>query len=175
MGESRSKDIADKLVKIVDDTFYGLEFDTWHITAQSDITRHHPKVVYIIGGQLCPEQSKNRPRRRTPTRMSLVIKIARRRGGIMSGEEWTRKPRRRAAMVWSPETVYCILKHLEGMLPRCPGVFDDEYRQFFTRLVGWDYCRRLRWRYIYMAMTTITTNMVIIDNDNDNLYWYRQR
>ncbi|CAN0008601.1 unnamed protein product, partial [Laminaria digitata] len=33
----------------------------------------------------------------------------------------------------SPETVYCILKHLEGMLPRCPGVFDDEYRQFFTR------------------------------------------
>lgn len=33
----------------------------------------------------------------------------------------------------SPETVYCILKHLEGMLPRCPGVFDDEFRQFFTR------------------------------------------
>lgn len=33
----------------------------------------------------------------------------------------------------SPETVFCILKHLEGMLPRCPGVFDDEYRQFFTR------------------------------------------
>lgn len=33
----------------------------------------------------------------------------------------------------SSETVYCILKHLEGMLPRCPGVFDDEYRQFFTR------------------------------------------
>ncbi|CAM9160788.1 unnamed protein product [Scytosiphon promiscuus] len=32
----------------------------------------------------------------------------------------------------SPETVFCILKHLEGMLPRCPGVFDDEYRQFFT-------------------------------------------
>lgn len=41
----------------------------------------------------------------------------------------------------SSETVYCILKHLEGMLPRCPGVFDDEYRQFFTR---WDifWCRR---------------------------------
>ncbi|CAN0417891.1 unnamed protein product, partial [Discosporangium mesarthrocarpum] len=33
----------------------------------------------------------------------------------------------------SPETVHCILKHLEVMLPRCPGVFDDEYRQFFTR------------------------------------------
>eukprot|EP00903_Cladosiphon_okamuranus_P005431 g5417.t1 len=33
----------------------------------------------------------------------------------------------------SPETVFCILRHLEGMLPRCPGVFDDEYRQFFTR------------------------------------------
>lgn len=29
----------------------------------------------------------------------------------------------------NPEVEYCILKHLGAMIHRCPGVFDDEYRQ----------------------------------------------
>lgn len=29
----------------------------------------------------------------------------------------------------NPEVEYCILKHMEAMIHRCPGVFDDEYRQ----------------------------------------------
>lgn len=33
----------------------------------------------------------------------------------------------------SPEIEYCILKHVEHMIYKCPGVFDDEYRQFYTR------------------------------------------
>jgi vesicle coat complex subunit len=33
----------------------------------------------------------------------------------------------------NPEVEYCILKHLEAMVHRAPGVFDDEYRQLYVR------------------------------------------
>lgn len=33
----------------------------------------------------------------------------------------------------NPEVEYCILKHLEAMVYRCPGIFDDEYRQLYVR------------------------------------------
>jgi hypothetical protein len=29
----------------------------------------------------------------------------------------------------NPEVEYCILKHMAHMAHKCPGVFDDEYRQ----------------------------------------------
>ncbi|CAN0304758.1 unnamed protein product, partial [Phaeothamnion confervicola] len=32
-----------------------------------------------------------------------------------------------------PELVFCVLKHVEALVHRCPGVFDDEYRQFYMR------------------------------------------
>ncbi len=33
----------------------------------------------------------------------------------------------------SPELVYCLLKHVEALADMCPGIFDDEYRQFYVR------------------------------------------
>mmetsp|Transcript_13197 Transcript_13197/g.18680 ORF Transcript_13197/g.18680 Transcript_13197/m.18680 type:complete len:931 (-) Transcript_13197:113-2905(-) len=33
----------------------------------------------------------------------------------------------------SPELVYCLLKHVESLVDLCPGIFDDEYRQFYVR------------------------------------------
>lgn len=33
----------------------------------------------------------------------------------------------------SAELVYCLLKHVESLVEICPGIFDDEYRQFYVR------------------------------------------
>jgi hypothetical protein len=33
----------------------------------------------------------------------------------------------------SPELVYCLLQNVETLVDLCPGVFDDEYRQFYIR------------------------------------------
>jgi len=33
----------------------------------------------------------------------------------------------------SPELVYCLLKHVQALITLAPGVFDDEYRQFYVR------------------------------------------
>lgn len=33
----------------------------------------------------------------------------------------------------SAELVYCLLKHVDALVDLCPGVFDDEYRQFYVR------------------------------------------
>mmetsp|Transcript_26734 Transcript_26734/g.33423 ORF Transcript_26734/g.33423 Transcript_26734/m.33423 type:complete len:799 (-) Transcript_26734:407-2803(-) len=32
-----------------------------------------------------------------------------------------------------PELEWCLLKHVEVLLDRCPGVFDEDYRLFYTR------------------------------------------
>lgn len=31
----------------------------------------------------------------------------------------------------TPELVFCLLKHIDVLVQRFPGVFDDEYRQFY--------------------------------------------
>ena len=33
----------------------------------------------------------------------------------------------------SSELMYCLLKHVDVLIDLCPGVFDDEYRQFYIR------------------------------------------
>jgi vesicle coat complex subunit len=33
----------------------------------------------------------------------------------------------------SPELVYCLLQNVETLVDLCPGIFDDEYRQFYIR------------------------------------------
>ena len=33
----------------------------------------------------------------------------------------------------SSELMYCLLKHVDALIELCPGVFDDEYRQFYLR------------------------------------------
>ena len=33
----------------------------------------------------------------------------------------------------SPELVYCLLQNVETLIELCPGIFDDEYRQFYVR------------------------------------------
>ncbi len=33
----------------------------------------------------------------------------------------------------SSELMYCLLKHVDALIELCPGVFDDEYRQFYIR------------------------------------------
>eukprot|EP00562_Extubocellulus_spinifer_P002815 CAMPEP_0178486214 /NCGR_PEP_ID=MMETSP0696-20121128/8692_1 /TAXON_ID=265572 /ORGANISM="Extubocellulus spinifer, Strain CCMP396" /LENGTH=884 /DNA_ID=CAMNT_0020113871 /DNA_START=200 /DNA_END=2854 /DNA_ORIENTATION=+ len=32
-----------------------------------------------------------------------------------------------------PEQVYCLLRHVDSLVELCPGIFDDEYRQFYVR------------------------------------------
>jgi vesicle coat complex subunit len=33
----------------------------------------------------------------------------------------------------SPEIVYCLLKHVELLVHRCPGMFDEDYKQFYSK------------------------------------------
>ena len=33
----------------------------------------------------------------------------------------------------SSELMYCLLKHVDALIELCPGIFDDEYRQFYIR------------------------------------------
>jgi len=33
----------------------------------------------------------------------------------------------------SSELMYCLLKHVDALIDLCPGIFDDEYRQFYIR------------------------------------------
>lgn len=33
----------------------------------------------------------------------------------------------------SSELNYCLLKHIDALIDLCPGIFDDEYRQFYIR------------------------------------------
>jgi len=33
----------------------------------------------------------------------------------------------------SAELTYCLLKHVDALIELCPGIFDDEYRQFYVR------------------------------------------
>lgn len=33
----------------------------------------------------------------------------------------------------SAELMYCLLKHVDALIELCPGIFDDEYRQFYIR------------------------------------------
>jgi hypothetical protein len=35
-----------------------------------------------------------------------------------------------------PEVSYCVLSHVELLVRRCPGVFDDEFKQFYCRYVS---------------------------------------
>lgn len=44
----------------------------------------------------------------------------------------------------TPETVYALLKHLEAMIPRCDGTFDDEFTQFFIRYNEPSYVKHLK-------------------------------
>ncbi len=32
-----------------------------------------------------------------------------------------------------PEVSFCVLSHIEPLVKRCPGVFDDEFKQFYCR------------------------------------------
>jgi len=32
-----------------------------------------------------------------------------------------------------PEQVHCLLRHVDSLVELCPGIFDDEYRQFYVR------------------------------------------
>ncbi len=34
-----------------------------------------------------------------------------------------------------PEVSFCVLSHIEPLVKRCPGVFDDEFKQFYCRCV----------------------------------------
>jgi AP-4 complex subunit beta-1 len=34
------------------------------------------------------------------------------------------------------ELVFCILKHIELLVVRCPGIFDAEYKHFYTKFDG---------------------------------------
>ena len=33
----------------------------------------------------------------------------------------------------SPELVFCLLKHTELLIHRCQGIFDEDYKQFYTK------------------------------------------
>ena len=44
----------------------------------------------------------------------------------------------------TPEIEYCILKHIEHMSIQCPGVYDDEYRQFYVRYNEPTYCKYVK-------------------------------
>ncbi len=33
----------------------------------------------------------------------------------------------------STEIVHCILAHLDILLPRCPGLYDEDFRLFYVR------------------------------------------
>ena len=33
----------------------------------------------------------------------------------------------------SPELIYCLLQNVETLVELCPGIFDDEYRQFYVK------------------------------------------
>ena len=68
MGESKSADVVDKLVRAVGGKFNGLKFNIWRRTAQSVISMRHPEVAYIIDGQQCPKQMKVQSRGRIPSR-----------------------------------------------------------------------------------------------------------
>ena len=57
MGESKSADVVDKLVKAVGGKFNGLNSHIWRRTAQSVISMRHPAVAYIIEEQECPEKN----------------------------------------------------------------------------------------------------------------------
>ena len=72
MGEPKSADVVDKLVKAVGGKFNGLKFDVWRRTAHSVISMRNPEVAYIIEGQQCPDQVQIRPRGRTPKRSSQI-------------------------------------------------------------------------------------------------------
>ena len=32
-----------------------------------------------------------------------------------------------------PEQIHCLLRHVDSLVEMCPGIFDDEYRQFYVR------------------------------------------
>lgn len=44
----------------------------------------------------------------------------------------------------TPEIVYALLKHLEVMIPRCDGTFDDEFHQLFIRYNEPSYVKHLK-------------------------------
>ena len=48
MGQSKSADDVDKLIRAVGSKFNGLNFDIWRKTARSVISMGHPEVAYII-------------------------------------------------------------------------------------------------------------------------------
>ena len=54
MGESKSADVVDKLVRAVGGKFNGLN-STYGEGGQSVISVRHPEVACIIEGQKCPE------------------------------------------------------------------------------------------------------------------------
>ena len=64
MGQSKSADAVDKLVRAVGGKFNGLSVDIWRRTAQSVIRMRHPEVAHIIKGQKCPERIKIQQRGR---------------------------------------------------------------------------------------------------------------
>ena len=51
------------------------------------------------------------------------------------------------------EVVYCMLKHTQLLVQRCPGIFDDDYKQFFTK-----YSEPLHVKYLKVDLLAELTN-----------------
>lgn len=51
------------------------------------------------------------------------------------------------------EVVYCMLKHTQLLVHRCPGIFDDDYKQFFTK-----YSEPLHVKYLKVDLLAELTN-----------------
>ena len=63
MRESKKAgDAIDKLVRALNDTFNGLEFDVWKLTAQPVISIRHAGISDILEGRPCPEPKLISPR-----------------------------------------------------------------------------------------------------------------
>ena len=54
----------------------------------------------------------------------------------------------------SPELVYCLLKHTELLVHRCPGIFDDDYKQFYTK-----FNEPLHVKYLKISLLAQLTNV----------------
>lgn len=54
----------------------------------------------------------------------------------------------------SPELVYCLLKHTELLIHRCPGIFDEDYKQFYTK-----FNEPLHVKYLKVSLLAQLTNV----------------
>lgn len=61
----------------------------------------------------------------------------------------------------SPELMYCILTHILSLVNICPGIFDDEYRQFYVRYNEPTHVQYLKIQILSKLTTSYNSNDII--------------